>query len=244
MAGKSRKELTDRQREVLRLRYQDPDKLMTVTDIAKQLGLSPDKVKYALRRGIKRAGGRPPQPGDPALHSHEAKQPEAFADVLMGVTHAEAGQISLSELARQLGLPPSTVIAINKRLDRRYFDLKDKIGKIQIKDLAEMSRFNAYRVMASISDADIEAAPLRDKAVTAGILMDKMLLLEGRPTEIVTVEERHHIADLLPALLKEAERRGFISAVVEGEYRVVRDTGPENPGFIPTAPRRDLTPPK
>jgi len=66
------------------------------------------------------------------------------------------------------------------------------------------------RVLGGVTDEKIDKASLRDVAIAYGVLIDKKQLLEGKPTQILSVEERQELSDLLPALLREAERRGIL----------------------------------
>lgn len=65
------------------------------------------------------------------------------------------------------------------------------------------------RVLEHITDEDLAEAALRDKAVVLGIAIDKELVLSGRPTQVLGIEERRAIKDLVPGLLAEARRRGL-----------------------------------
>jgi hypothetical protein len=95
-------------------------------------------------------------------------------------------------------LPPATF-----RLEDHIERLKDKIDQ----------------VLEGITQEKIDASKARDLAITYGVLIDKMQLLEGKPTQILSVEERRDLRELLPALLAEAERR---------QITVRTDTAPVN----------------
>jgi hypothetical protein len=58
-------------------------------------------------------------------------------------------------------------------------------------------------------------AGVRDIAIVFGILAEKRELLQGKPTQIFSFEERKSMKDLLPAAIREATRRGL---VVDGTY--------------------------
>ena len=63
------------------------------------------------------------------------------------------------------------------------------------------------RVLGAITDEKLDKAHARDLAIVYGVLIDKKQLLEGKPTQILSIEERRDLSELLPLLLKEAERR-------------------------------------
>ena len=51
--------------------------------------------------------------------------------------------------------------------------------------------------------------------VTLGITTEKLLLLEGQPTQIISQQQHQKIDELLPALLTEIKRRGVIVDLTE-----------------------------
>ena len=56
---------------------------------------------------------------------------------------------------------------------------------------------------------------LKDIMVTLGITTEKLLLLEGQPTQIISQQQHQKIDELLPALLTEIKRRGVIVDLTE-----------------------------
>ena len=56
---------------------------------------------------------------------------------------------------------------------------------------------------------------LKDIMVTLGITTEKLLLLEGQPTQIISQQQHQKIDELLPALLTEIKRRGVTVDLTE-----------------------------
>ena len=56
---------------------------------------------------------------------------------------------------------------------------------------------------------------LRDLGVLLGIATEKVLLLEGSPTQIIGQAEQKKLEDLMPALLMEVKRRGVKAELTE-----------------------------
>lgn len=54
----------------------------------------------------------------------------------------------------------------------------------------------------------MDESKLKDVAVFGGIALDKSLLLEGAPTQIIGTAEQKKMDELLPEILKEIKRRG------------------------------------
>lgn len=67
-----------------------------------------------------------------------------------------------------------------------------------------------HRTLDSIDDEVILAASLRDRATAVGILIDKRQILQGKPTQIMSVEERRTMQIVVPELIREAKRRGMV----------------------------------
>lgn len=71
--------------------------------------------------------------------------------------------------------------------------------------------------------AKMERTSLKDLAVFMGITMEKLLLMRGQPTSIVGMDERKTLEELVPALIKEVERRKKMKQVtVESVMTVVK----------------------
>ena len=85
--------------------------------------------------------------------------------------------------------------------------------------------------LAEILDKDdlfaekVRRATFKDITVAEAILVDKWLLLNNEPTQIVSHEERRKLDELLPALVGEMERRGF-SARIEAHSASMTVTPP------------------
>ena len=56
---------------------------------------------------------------------------------------------------------------------------------------------------------------LKDIMITLGITTEKLLLLEGQPTQIISQQQHQKIDELLPALLTEIKRRGVTVDLTE-----------------------------
>lgn len=64
--------------------------------------------------------------------------------------------------------------------------------------------------LGALDAGKFEAANAQQIAIVFGILAEKRELLQGKPTQIFSFEERKSMQELLPAVLREAQRRGFI----------------------------------
>ncbi len=60
----------------------------------------------------------------------------------------------------------------------------------------------------------------KDITVMMGILADKMLVLEGQPTQIISQQQHQKMDQVLPALLEEMKRRGVKAQLTERKVDV------------------------
>lgn len=66
----------------------------------------------------------------------------------------------------------------------------------------------------------LEKARLTEVATFAGIGTDKVLLLDGQPTQIIGEAESRKLQDLLPAIANEIKRRGATVQVTERKAEI------------------------
>ena len=87
---------------------------------------------------------------------------------------------------------------LQERVNRRLQQLADVLEKDQL------------------FEEKVRDAKFKDIAIAEAILIDKWLLLNDQPTQIIGYEERKKLDELLPALTAELQRRGF-SATLEAK---------------------------
>lgn len=61
----------------------------------------------------------------------------------------------------------------------------------------------------------MSVSTLKDIMVTMGIATEKLLLLEGQPTAIISQQQHQKIDEVLPALMAEMKRRGVKADLTE-----------------------------
>ena len=74
--------------------------------------------------------------------------------------------------------------------------------------------------LSYVTPEKLEAAGVKDIAITVGILTEKAQLLDNRPTAIFSFEERQSMPDLLKAALREAARRNMVIDMTDPEKDV------------------------
>ena len=108
-----------------------------------------------------------------------------------------------------------------------YFQGKQKIKKMEagtheisevkpltLGEMADACDTKAGEILQLMTKESISAATLAQKAQAFGVLIEKGRLLRGEATQIITHDDRRTLKDLIPAFMKEAERRGI---TIDGE---------------------------
>lgn len=136
----------------------------------------------------------------------EAANPEGTALTLEGLGDPLA---KFQEIAEAAGLPRRTVNILSKRLERRWVPVSDRIKRVRTKELQGLIEDRMLKALEYMDDVTFASADLKDLSIAFGVLYDKRQLLMGQPTQIMTVTERQSLNDLLPEIVKEAQRRGI-----------------------------------
>lgn len=165
----------------------------------------------------KRAGKprRPPRNGAFAdLRQKNADNPEAgkltsggMADLLAII--ATNPDDVVRKMAKSAGFPYHVTEKFIKRLRVQGGDFKETVQKLGRRELVEKIQEKIALGLAYMDDFAMSGMDGKDLAIMLGILIEKQQLLEGRPTQILSFEERKHLSDLLPAYVAEARRRGI-----------------------------------
>lgn len=151
-------------------------------------------------------------------NSIEVAKPEIFADFL--VRWAEESEPNIAALAEACGLPPDTARAVVKRLETKYQPITEVVKRGTTKALLAQMEEKLPMLLDGITQEKINDSALREIAVAFGVIAEKRQLYKGEPTQILTHGERSNINDLIPAIMKEAERRGM---TIDAEFHEVPD---------------------
>lgn len=160
----------------------------------------------------------------------EETRPEQAAELIALV--AENPGEAIKRLAEACGMPRETAAYLVNRLESRYQPVGEAVERVTTASLTKLIEEKLPLLLNAIDQKKVDDATLRDIAVAFGVLAEKRQLLKGEPTQILTYEERSNINDLLPAVLKEAKRRGM---VVDAEFHTVPEVTVSNPDKLPDA---------
>jgi len=129
---------------------------------------------------------------------------------------ADAGALLADPLLRLkdamvgAGVNPHFIRKFLQRLGGKSGEIFSHAEEITTKKLLRLLDEKALMALESMDEMSFLEAPLRDKAVALGIILEKRQLLSGEPTAILSVEERRHLDELIPMLMAEAQRRGHV----------------------------------
>lgn len=127
----------------------------------------------------------------------------------------------VSALAGELGLKPEVIGRMIARMRARYQPIAGELQKHKTSEILEMIEDRIGRALGYLDDFVLSKATAKDLAITLGILLEKRQLLRGEPTQILSVEERQGLNELLPKLIAEAQRRGLSIDVTTGSAMVL-----------------------
>lgn len=111
-------------------------------------------------------------------------------------------------------------------LTKRHENMRERLkgnwntlsGTIMDWLLVEDEEGKRYRLEQMLAESK-----LKDIGVMLGISTEKVLLLEGQPTQIIGHTEQKKLDELLPALLSEVKRRGAKVELTERKAEVTLD---------------------
>lgn len=133
---------------------------------------------------------------------------------------ANEGEITeIAELARRHGVSTETAAGLKKQLDRQLLPVKQRIQEYSVPKMIDALHQVQVDIINSIDEEALAKASFSQKAIGFGIFSDKSQLLQGLPTQIMTVEDRMALPEILQHLRYETERRDMTINVTptEGE---------------------------
>lgn len=149
----------------------------------------------------------------------EATKPEEAAALIDTLTDPLE---TITSAAERCGLPKPAAQVLARRLRGEYKPLADELRNLKTPGFIALIEEKAAQILGSMDEFDFNTATLRDKATAFGILIDKRQLLSGEPTQVISVQERQSLSDLIPALAEEFERRNMTVDLTPGGDGVLR----------------------
>ena len=212
--------LTAKQRQAYDLRA----KGMTWAAIGAQMGCGAQSARNHVLAAVKRGlqpilsekmfvRRRSPNAGEPR-RVERMKDGEGMFEVgAAGV--AEFDLVRFREMAASAGIPPRIAGAIARRVEANFGDVRKELKRLTAAQ--EVVEIESVRQMMLkyMDEVAVSGANIKDIAIAYGIMVDKGLLLGGKPNVVVDFNVRHRIEVLMPQMLAEARRRNI---TIEGEF--------------------------
>jgi hypothetical protein len=128
---------------------------------------------------------------------------------------ASAPGSDVKRLAIAEGYPARAVERFLKRMRTENVGVAEAVRAFGHNEMVAALGEKMTLALQYITPEKMAAAGVRDIAIVFGILAEKRELLQGKPTQIFSFEERRAMKDIMPAAFKEAMRRGM---VIDGTY--------------------------
>lgn len=139
----------------------------------------------------------------------------------------------LRAAATECGMNPKAVGAMIKRMQTRYGPVLDEAKRLSTKQLIDALDGKIAMTLEFIDEHALARAELKDLNVALDIQIRNRQLLSGMPTANLDFTARLKINELLPALMKEAGRRGL---TFDNPPQLAFEPSPEMPLIDITAP--------
>jgi hypothetical protein len=140
-------------------------------------------------------------------------RPDQLPEVLIGEADPFAG---VKAAAEQAGLPVPVLERMIKRIRAQYQPVVGELKQVHTGELVKLLDDRAQRALLWMDDEVLAKSSAKDLAIIAGIMLEKRALLRGEPTQILSVDDRQSMNDLIPQVLAEAQKRGMFVDVLEG----------------------------
>lgn len=178
-------------------------------EIAERLGIGVETVRSTYKVAAKKMGKTPNKPTtiDRRSTRYEADHPEETAAFMDAIT--DPGLRSIAKAGRDAELPDKVIKNLLHRLQTDYQPVQRELARVKTDNLVREFENLGMRALQSITTKDIEDASAYQRTVMAAIAMDKRELLDGRPTERISHEDRRKLPELIKELMDEAYRRGY-----------------------------------
>lgn len=192
--------LTERQQRVLDLEEQGK----THSEIGAELGISPSTVQNHSDSARAKLAGLQKRPGRHSVD--ERLPPEKVAEALDRLSDPFK---RLEDVATDCGLPKAVIKGLVRRMRVKFGEVTAEMRAIKTKDMIVKIDERIHHALTYMDDYIMAEASFRDLAMGTAQLIEKRQLLKGEPTQIVSVEDRRAMTELVPLMLKEAQRRGY-----------------------------------
>jgi ribosomal protein S12 len=134
----------------------------------------------------------------------------------------------VAELAAKAGMSEAMIRGLRTKAETQFQAPATALKRATNARLLELIEDRELTVIEALTPAKINGASLREQIYALDRLHNIRQLLRGEPTQIVSVDDRKTLNELVPALVKAAQRRGIVvdsvSRVIEEPQRGIPDS--------------------
>ena len=116
---------------------------------------------------------------------------------------------NLAAAAKECGLSENVAKRLVARVRSQYQPMMSEMKAFKTSDITKKIEDKAMRALDWLDDYKMAQASAKDLAIIVGILLEKRQLMRGEPTHIFSTTERMSLNELVPMMVKEANRRGM-----------------------------------
>jgi hypothetical protein len=194
------KPLTPKQQRVWDLKQSGK----TRPEICSELGVSRSVVDKQIRYIRRKLGLTVDERGTSAL----AKAQYVPLDAPKDPRIPEHAVDDVNETMKKHGFPERFRMSSLRRLRVKHEGEETPVQAISDAELIKAYREKLHLIQSYIDDKTVSEASLRDLSIAMSAFTEKLQLLEGKPTQIISDLERKQLNELMPLLIAEAARRG------------------------------------
>lgn len=185
---------------------------LTWEDIGAQLKISAETAKNYANR-CENAGQEKLKEFRAA--TPEVVNPEKTSEIIdRAMTERGLDTAKFIELAQAAGLPTKVALGLANRVRANYGAIYKEVKRLKSEEMIDRLNEKIGMGLKYLDDYAFANASGKDIAIIIGILTEKMLLLGGKPTQIIDVSTSSKLEILMPQFMAEAVRRGITLDVV------------------------------
>lgn len=169
----------------------------TRDQIASELGISIPVVSKTITVIRKKLGLQ--------ADKRDNTNPEAFTPGMI-----ETAVDAVNDVMKRVGFPERIREGMVRRLKVKHNSAVTELKPITDEQMKSQYREKIGLAFSYMDDKAMSEASFRDLSVGVTAMTEKLQLLEGKPTQIISDLERKQLVELMPLFLLEAQRRGVV----------------------------------
>ena len=112
-------------------------------------------------------------------------------------------------LAKAAGMPEKMANGLMTRIRANYSNVMKEVRLLKGQELLDTLHAKISKALEYLDDYALANASAKDLAVIVAVLIDKVQILGGLPTQVIYINVSHKLEVMMPAFMQEAARRGI-----------------------------------